>query len=92
MFKEKINQGNLFFSDPQNPRVKFNISKYYEFKYGTQLCEADVRKPHEIEEILNDLDVKAKFAMLDPKEIKKSPFLATIDLVLKELDERQSKG
>ena len=60
--------------------------------YGTELCEADVSKPHELEEILRDLDQKAYHAVDHPKEIKKSPFLATIDLVLKELNERQEKG
>ena len=52
LFKEKINQGNLFFSDPENPRVKFNISKYYQFQYGTELCEVDTTKKHEIEDIM----------------------------------------
>ena len=60
--------------------------------FGTQLCESSVNKPHEIEEILQELDKKAHDAMIDPKNIKKSPFLATIDLVLQELNERQAKG
>ena len=43
LFKEKINENSLFFGDPENPRVKFNISKYYEFKYGTELFDCDTR-------------------------------------------------
>lgn len=46
----------MFFSDPENPRVKFNIHKYYEFMYDTELIEQNCKKPHEIEEILKDLD------------------------------------
>ena len=72
----------MFFSDPENPRVKFNIHKYYEFMYDTELIEQNCKKPHEIEEILKDLDKKVFNALDHPDTIKKSPFLATIDLVL----------
>ena len=41
---------------------------------------------------MRDLDLKAAYAMDSPEEIKHAPCLLTIDLVLKELHNRQIKG
>ena len=79
-------------SDVHNPRVQFNISKYFEFKYGTELIDIDHRNIEEMNRYVRELDLKTLHAMEAPDEIKRSPFLITIDLVLKELNERQYRG
>ena len=41
LFKDKFDQNVILLADQHNPKVKFNISKYYEFKHGTQLTDVD---------------------------------------------------
>lgn len=43
LFRDKINSSTVTMSDVHNPQVKFNVSKYFEFKYGTQLCNVNTR-------------------------------------------------
>ena len=33
LFRDKLNSNSLILSDRDNPSVKFNISKYFEFKH-----------------------------------------------------------
>lgn len=68
------------------------MSKYYEFKYGTSICDVNMKDIEEVQSVLRELDLKAVHAKEDPDSIKRSPFLTTIDLVVKELSERQTKG
>ena len=49
LFKDKINDKKLLLGDQHNPKVKFNISKYYEFKFGTELCNVDTNDIEEIQ-------------------------------------------
>ena len=72
----------MLLADIHNPKVKFNISKYYEYKYGMELCEVDTRDLDAVQKVLHELDVKAIEAMEDPENVKRSPLLSTIDLVL----------
>ena len=85
LFRDKLNSNSLVLADMSNPRVKFNISKYFQFKFGTELCDVDVNNLEEVEEFVRDLDLKTIYAMEAPHEIKRSPCLITIELVLKEL-------
>ena len=92
LFRDKINSSTVTMSDVHNPQVKFNVSKYFEFKYGTQLCNVNTRDFEAMQEFVKELDGKMTNAIEAPHEIKHSHFLNTIDLVLKELNERQQAG
>ena len=40
LYKDKeILPKNSLLDDPHNPQVKFNIEKFNEFKYNTDLCQ-----------------------------------------------------
>ena len=58
-----MNQKVFLLSDQHNPSVKFNISKYYEFKYGTELFKIKTRDLKKIEAHIaaeiHELDIKA---------------------------------
>ena len=47
-----------------------------------ELCEVDTRDLDEVQKVLHELDLKAIEAMEDPENVKRSPLLSTIDLVL----------
>lgn len=64
------------------------MSKYYEFKYGTNIVDVNMNDIDQVQAVIQDLEVKAVHAKEDPDSIKRSPFLTTIDLVVKELSER----
>lgn len=50
-------------SDLNNPRVKFNISKYFEYRYGTQLCDVNCHDLEAVKDFIRDLDIKTINAM-----------------------------
>ena len=87
-----MNQNTVLLQDKHNPSVKFNLSKYFEFKYNAKMCNVNTRDLEEVEAYIKQLDVQALYALDAPQDIKRSPFLITIDLILKEIDDRMRKG
>ena len=73
---------NALIDDPHNPKVKFNVEKFNEFKYKTETCHVDVTDPREVEQAFKEQDDRAYNAILDKNTVKRSPYLAIIDLVV----------
>ena len=49
LYKDKeILPKNALLDDPHNPQVKFNVEKFNEFKYNTELCDTKVTDYNEI--------------------------------------------
>lgn len=83
LFKDKeILPKNVLLDDPHNPQVKFNVEKFNEFRFGTELCTPNVHDAADVQAFFDELDTKAYKALVDKANIKRSPYLPIIDLVV----------